>query len=104
MKTKKATQLIKFDASEELRSEDDIALYLELAFEEDPGDGSLIRAAIGDIAKARGMTEVAESAGLSRASLYKALSEDGNPEFATILKVFKALGLSLKPEHSHQAV
>lgn len=63
--------------------------------EEDPGDGSLIRRALGDIARARGMTQLARDTGLAREGLYKALSQEGNPEFATIMKVIKALGLKL---------
>lgn len=66
--------------------------------EEDPGDGSLIRAALGDIARARGMSQLARDTGLARGGLYKALSAEGNPEFATVMKVIKALGLKL---HGH---
>ncbi len=82
-----------WDAAEHLESEDDIAAYLEAALED--GDPTLITAALGDIARAKGMTEIARDAGLGRESLYKALSADGNPEFATILKVVRALGLRL---------
>ena len=67
--------------------------YLEAAFDE--GDPRLIAAALGDIARAKGMTTVAADAGLGRESLYKALSPDGNPEFATVLKVMRAVGLRL---------
>ena len=67
--------------------------YLEAAFDE--GDPRLIAAALGDIARAKGMTTVAADAGLGRESLYKALSPDGNPEFATVVKVMRALGLRL---------
>ncbi len=67
--------------------------YLEAAFEE--GDVSLIAAALGDIARAKGMTDVAREAGLGRESLYKALSPDGNPELRTIMRVMEALGLRL---------
>lgn len=70
-----------------------MALYLEAALED--GDPALISAALGDIARAKGMARVARSTGLGRESLYKALSMDGNPEFATILKVVRALGLEL---------
>jgi probable addiction module antidote protein len=71
---------------------------MNAAFEE--GDPALIAAALGDIARSRGMTGIAKSAGLSRESLYKALSADGNPEFATIMKVMRALNLhiSVAPE------
>ena len=73
----------------------DMAEYLEACFEEDAGDGLLIRSALNDIARAQGMAQVARDAGLGRESLYKALSSTGNPEFATIMKVMKALGLKL---------
>ena len=82
-----------WDPAEHLETEQDIAAYLEAAFEE--GDSSVIAAAIGDIARAKGMTEIARKAGLGRESLYKALSPEGNPEFSTILKVVHALGLKL---------
>ena len=82
-----------WDAADYLETEEDVVLYLEAAFED--GDPGLIAAALGDIAKAKGMTTVAAEAGLGRESLYKALSPDGNPEFATVLKVMRALGLRL---------
>jgi probable addiction module antidote protein len=82
-----------WDPAEHFETEEDIAAYLEAAFEE--GDPSLIAAALGDIARAKGMAQIAHDAGLGRESLYKALSPDGNPEFATILKVVNALGLKL---------
>ncbi len=84
----------RWDAADHLGSEEDQLLYLGAAFEE--GDASLIAAALGDIARARGMTEVAREAGLGRESLYKALSVDGNPHLDTILKVMRALGLRLQ--------
>ena len=77
------------------KTKEDIALYLEAAFED--GDPALIAAALGDAARAKGMTKVADEAGLGRESLYKALSPEGNPEFATVLKVMRALGLRLRP-------
>jgi probable addiction module antidote protein len=83
-----------WDLAEYLKTDDDIANYLEAAF--DDGDPALIAAALGDIARAKGMSEVAKAAGLGRESLYKALSPEGNPEFATVLKVVHALGLKLK--------
>lgn len=83
-----------WDAAEHLDTQDDIAAYLEAALEE--GDAALIAAALGDIARSRGMTTLARETGLGRESLYKALSIDGNPEFATVLKVLKALGLRLQ--------
>ena len=82
-----------WDAADYLETEEDIVLYLEAAFED--GDPGLIAAALGNIARAKGMTTVAAEAGLGRESLYKALSPDGNPEFATVLKVMRALGLRL---------
>ena len=82
-----------WDPAEHLESEVDIAAYLEAAFEE--GDPSLIAAALGDIARAKGMAQIARDTGLGRESLYKALSSEGTPEFATIMKVVSALGLKL---------
>ena len=82
-----------WDAAEHLETDVDMVAYLEAALES--GDASLIAAALGDIARAKGMTEIAREAGLGRESLYKALSPDGNPEFATVLKVIQALGLKL---------
>lgn len=87
-----------WDAVQELKSEKDIALYFEACLDDDPGDGSLIRAALGDIARARGMSQLARETGLARESLYKALSPEGNPEFTTIMKVIKALGFKLHIE------
>ena len=84
-----------WDAVHELNSERDIALYFAACLDDDPGDGSLIRAALGDIARARGMSKIARDTGLARESLYKALSPEGNPEFATVIKVIKALGFKL---------
>ncbi len=82
-----------WDPADHLKTEEDMVAYLEAALEEaDPG---LVAAALGDIARAKGMTQVARDAGLGRESLYKALSPAGNPEFATILKVVAALGLQL---------
>jgi probable addiction module antidote protein len=83
----------KWDAAEHLKTEADMAAYLEAALED--GDPALVAAALGDIARAKGMSEIAREAGLGRESLYKALSAEGNPEFSTILKVVKALGLRL---------
>jgi len=82
-----------WDAAEHLHTQEDMVAYLEAAFEE--GDASLIAAALGDIARAKGMTEIAKRAGLGRESLYKALSPDGNPELATVMRVMEALGLKL---------
>jgi probable addiction module antidote protein len=82
-----------WDPADHLRTDEDMAAYLEAALEE--ADPTLVAAALGDIARAKGMTQVARDAGLGRESLYKALSPAGNPEFATILKVVAALGLQL---------
>ena len=82
-----------WDAAEHLKTEADIVAYLEAALEEN--DPRLITAALGDIARAKGMTQIARKTGLGRESLYKALSPEGNPEFSTVLKVVQALGLQL---------
>jgi probable addiction module antidote protein len=87
------TATLVWDPADHLQSREDMAAYLQAALEE--GDPALIAAALGDIARAKGMSQVARDAGLGRESLYKALSPAGNPEFATILKVVKALGLAL---------
>lgn len=87
--------ITRFDAADYLKSPADMAAYLDACFEEDAGDGVLIRAALNDIARAKGMTRIARDTGLGRESLYKALGSSGNPEFATIIKVMKALGLKL---------
>jgi len=87
------TRTKKWDAAEHLRSDEDTAAYLEAALED--GDPALVAAVLGDIARAKGMTEVARQAGLGRESLYKALSRDRNPELSTVMKVIKALGLRL---------
>ena len=91
---KTKTKTIPWDSAAQLKSDDDIANYLEAVFED--GAPALIAHALGVVARAKGMTQVAQAAGLGRESLYKALSPDGNPEFATVLKVVRALGLKLK--------
>ena len=82
-----------WDAVEHLTTEKDMAAYLEAALEDD--DSALVTTALGDIARAKGVSEIARETGLGRESLYKALSPDGNPEFSTVLKVVRALGLRL---------
>jgi probable addiction module antidote protein len=82
-----------WDVAEHLETDEDMAAYLEAALEEN--DLSLIAAALGDIARAKGMSQIAKQTGMGRESLYKALSPEGNPEFSTILKVVNALGLHL---------
>lgn len=91
-----AEKFTHWDAADYLETEEDMALYFQACVEDDPGDGSLIRAALGDIARARGMTQLAKDTGLAREGLYKALSAEGNPEFSTIMKVVKALGLKFQ--------
>ncbi|BAO80372.1 predicted transcriptional regulator [Serpentinimonas raichei] len=82
-----------WDPAEYLNTQEDMAAYLEAALE--AGDPALVAAALGDIAKAKGMSQIARDAGLGRESLYKALAPSGNPEFATVMKVVSALGLQL---------
>ena len=97
--TKSKTRV--WDPAEHLVTEEDMAAYLEAALQE--GDSALIAAALGDIARAKGMSRIARDAGLGRESLYKALSGEGNPEFATIMKVIAALGLQLHASPSRTA-
>jgi len=100
--TKKArkTRTIPYDVAEKLRRPEEMAAYLDAWLTEAPDDAAGIARALGDIARAKGMTQVAKDAGLSRESLYKALSADGNPSFATVLKVARALGVRLHAEAS----
>jgi len=84
-----------FDAAEYLKTDEDMALYLDAIMEESNGDPRMIAVALGDIARAKGMTQIAKATGLARENLYKALSADGNPEFSTVMKVITALGLKL---------
>ena len=86
----------KCDVTEHLRTREDARLYLEACAEEDPGDGSLIRVALNDIARAGNMSQLAREVGMSREGLYKALSKDGNPSFATVMRVTRALGLQVR--------
>jgi probable addiction module antidote protein len=85
----------RYNVAEHLRTPEEMAAYLEACLAEAEGDAALITKALGDIARAKGMTQVARDAGLSRESLYKALSGDRSPGFDTILKVVGALGLQL---------
>src|SRR5688572_24524073 len=87
------TKTLPWDAAEHLNTEEEMAAYLEAALEE--GEPSLVAAVLGDIARARGMSQLARDTGLGRESLYKALSPSGNPEFSTVLKVIQALGIRL---------
>ena len=93
---KAKVKTIPWDATEALKTDEDMAAYLETAIED--GDPSVISAAVGDLARAKGMSQIARETGLGRESLYKALSPGGNPEFATILKVVRALGLKFHVE------
>ncbi len=86
----------KWDVTEHLRTREDARLYLEACAEEDPGDGSLIRVALNDIARTGNMSQLARDVGMSREGLYKALSKDGNPSFATVMRVTRALGLQVR--------
>lgn len=86
-------KLKKWDSAEHLKTEEDMAAYLDACIQEAGDDAAFIAAALGDIARARGMTKLAKETGIGRESLYKALSGEGNPSFGTILKVTKALGL-----------
>ena len=91
-----AETFTRWDAADHLRSAEDIRLYLEACAEEDPGDGSLIRAALNDIARAQNMSRLAREIGMTREGLYKALSENGNPSFATVMRITRALGMHLR--------
>lgn len=94
----KKTKTVPYDVTEQLRTPEEMAAYLDAWLLEAPDDASGIARALGDIARAKGMSEVARDSGLSRESLYKALSETGNPSFATVLKVARALGVQLHAE------
>lgn len=87
-----------YDTAEYLKTDEEMAMYLEACFEEAGDDAAFIAKALGNIARARGMTQLSRDTGLAREGLYKALSENGNPEFATVMKVIKALGLKLHVE------
>jgi probable addiction module antidote protein len=97
MATKRRTKETynRWDPAENLKTEADIQAYLIACFEEAPDDASYIAAALGDVARAQGMTRLARRTGLTRMGLYKALSKDGNPSLDTVLKVLHALGLRL---------
>ena len=92
------TKTTSYDVAEHLRTPEEMAAYLDAWLEEAPGDAAGIARALGTIARAKGMTQVAKDAGLSRESLYRALSAEGNPSFATVLKVARALGVKLHAE------
>ena len=89
------TKTTSYDVAEHLRTPEEMAAYLDAWLDEAPDDAAAIAKALGNIARTKGMTQVAKDAGLSRESLYRALSADGNPSFATMLKVARALGVKL---------
>ena len=93
-------KLRKWDSAEHLKTDEDMVHYLEACLEEAGDDAAFIAKALGTIARAKGMTQLAKETGLGRESLYKALSGEGNPSFATILKVTSALGIKLHAQRS----
>ena len=96
------TATTRYDVAEHLRTPEEMAAYLEACLEEADGDAAYIAKALGDIARAKDMAQVARDAGLSRESLYKALYGERSPDFDTILKVVGALGLKLHAEARHR--
>jgi probable addiction module antidote protein len=92
------TKTSRYDVAEHLRTPQEMAAYLEACIDEADGDAAFIAKALGDIARAKGMGQVAKDAGLSRESLYKALSGERSPDFDTILRVMSALGIKLHAE------
>lgn len=94
-------KLRNWDSAEHLKTEEDMALYLEACLDEAGNDPAFIAKALGTIARAKGMTQLARETGLGRESLYKALSGEGNPSFATVLKVLSALGIKLHAKAVH---
>ena len=91
-----AETFTRWDVADHLQSKEDARLYLEACAEEDPGDGSLIRAALNDIARAQNMSRLAREIGMTREGLYKALSDNGNPSFTTVMRITRALGMQLR--------
>lgn len=89
------TKTSRYDVAEHLRTPKEMAAYLEACLEESDNDAAFIAKSLGDIARAKGMAQVARDSGLSRESLYKALSGDRSPDFETILKILNALGIRL---------
>jgi probable addiction module antidote protein len=96
------TKTTRYDVAERLRTPEEMAAYLEACLEEAQGDAAFIAKALGDIARAKGMSHVARDSGLSRESLYKALSGERSPDFDTVLKVVRALGIKLHAEAAQQ--
>ena len=99
----KKIKLSKWDSAKYLKTDEDMVLYLEACLDEAGDDAAFIAKALGTIARAKGMTQLANETGLGRESLYKALSGEGNPSFATILKVMTALGIKLHAEKAEVA-
>jgi probable addiction module antidote protein len=99
----KKIKLSKWDSAEYLKTDEDMVGYLEACLDEAGDDAAFIAKALGTIARAKGMTQLANETGLGRESLYKALSGEGNPSFATILKVMSALGIKLHAEKAQAA-
>lgn len=96
------TRTTRYDVAEHLRTPEEMAAYLEACLEEANGNAAFIAKALGDIARAKGMSQVARDSGLSRESLYKALSGERSPDFDTVLKVVRALGIKLHAEAAQQ--
>ena len=94
-KTSRKTKTVSYEVADQLRTPEEMAAYLDAWLNEAPDDAMGIARALGDLARAKGMSQIARNTGLSRESLYKALSENGNPSLDTVLKVAKALGLRL---------
>ena len=86
----------RWEVTDHLRTKEQARLYLEACAEEDPGDGSLIRAALNDIARAQNVSQLARDIGMTREGIYKALSDNGNPTFATIMRITRALGMRVR--------
>ena len=93
----------RWDVQDGLQTPEDCAAFIEAAIEEAGDDAAFIAKALGEVARSRGMAQTARDAGLSREGLYKALSADGNPSFATVLKVLAALGLRMRVAQAHPA-
>lgn len=100
-KANKPLPLARYDSADYLRNEEEIVAYLEEAVREGGDDPSIVAHALGVVARARGMVKLSEETGISREGLYKALSDDGNPSFGTVMKVAKAMGLKITFEREH---
>ena len=97
-----AIKTTRWDSAEHLQSDEDIKLYLEACFEEADDDPAFIVHALGVIARAKNMSQLSRDTGITREGLYKAFSTEGNPSFATVTKVAKALGLQITVQAAHQ--